>query len=161
MKKLSELLLERCTIEVQTPALHPNPALVLFGDVLDPDKVINSPEIEKLAGYFFANSTLSLAQVEDPEKLHDWLRDEQYKTDVQGRAMIYPVKAKFEDWTLETHSDEYSGPLYIHVLSTDEAELNILTITCQWYDGLFRNDYYVVGAVIDIEDLGKIIGTRI
>lgn len=161
MKKLSELLLERCTIEVQTPALHPNPALVLFGDVLDPDKVINSPEIEKLADYFFANPHLSVVQVEDPEKVHNWLREEQYKTDVQGRAMLYPVKAKFEDWTLETHSDEYSGPLYIQVLSTDEAFLNILTINCQWDDGLFRNDYYVVGAVIDIEDLGKIIGTRI
>lgn len=160
MKKLSEILLERCTLEVQTPALHPTPALVLFGDVLDPDKVINSPEIEKLAGYFFANSNLSVVQVEDPEKVHDWLREEQYKTDVQGRAMLYPVKAKFEDWTLETHSDEYSGPLYIQVLSTDEAALNILTITCQWYDGLFRNDYYVVGAIVATDDLEIILKDR-
>ena len=157
MKKLSDTILERRMIEVQTPQLYPSPLLVLFGDVLDPEKVIISPEIEKLAGYFFANSTLSLAQVEDLEKLHDWLRDAQYKTDVQGRAMIYPVKARFEDWTLETHSDEYSGPLYIQVLTTDEAALNILTITCQWYDGLFRNDYYVVGAIVAAEDLEKII----
>ena len=157
MKKLSEILLERCTLEVQTPALHPTPALVLFGDVLDPDKVIHSPEIEKLAGYFFASSTLSLAQVEDSERLHDWLSDEQYKTDVQGHAMIYPVKARFEDWTLDTHGDEFSGPLYVQVLSTDDAALNILTITCQWHDGLFRNDYYVVGAIVAVEDLEKII----
>ncbi len=161
MKKLSEILLEQRTIEVQTPPLHPTPLLVLFGDVLDPDKVINSPEIGKLAGYFFANSTLSLAQVEGPEKLHDWLRDEQYKADVQGRAMIYPVKARFEDWTLDTHSDQFSGPLYVQVLSTDEATLNILTITCQWYDGLFRNDYYVVGAIVSADDLERNIKTRI
>ena len=161
MKKLSEILLEQRTIEVQTPPLHPTPTLVLFNDVLDPDKVINSPEIGKLAGYFFANSTLSLAQVEDPEKLHDWLREEQYKTDVQGRAMIYPVKARFEDWTLDTHGDEFSGPLYVQVLSTDEAALNILTITCQWYDGVFRNDYYVVGAIVSADDLERIIKTRI
>ena len=161
MKKLSEILLEQRTIEVQTPPLHHTPLLVLFGDVLDPDKVINSPEIGKLAGYFFANSTLSLAQVEDPEKLHDWLREEQYKTDVQGRAMIYPVKARLEDWTLDTHSDEFYGPLYVQVLSTDEAALNILTITCQWYDGLFRNDYYVVGAIVSADDLERIIKTRI
>lgn len=161
MKKLSEILLEQRTIEVQTPPLHPTPTLVLFNDVLDPDKVINSPEIGKLAGYFFANSTLSLAQVEDSEKLHDWLRDEQYKMDVQGRAMIYPVKARFEDWTLETHGDEFSGPLYVQVLSTDEAALNILTITCQWYNGLFRNDYYVVGAIVSADDLERIIKTRI
>ncbi len=161
MKKLSEILLEQRTIEVQTPPLHPTPTLVLFNDVLDPDKVINSPEIGKLAGYFFANTTLSLAQVEDPEKLHDWLRDEQYKMDVQGRAMIYPVKARFEDWTLDTHSDQFSGPLYVQVLSTDEAALNILTITCQWYNGLFRNDYYVVGAIVSADDLERIIKTRI
>ena len=161
MKKLSEILLEQRTIEVQTPPLHPTPTLVLFNDVLDPDKVISSPEIGKLAGYFFANSTLSLAQVEDSEKLHDWLRDEQYKMDVQGRAMIYPVKARFEDWTLETHGDEFSGPLYVQVLSTDEAALNILTITCQWYNGLFRNDYYVVGAIVSADDLERIIKTRI
>lgn len=161
MKKLSEILLEQRTIEVQTPPLHLTPTLVLFNDVLDPDKVINSPEIGKLAGYFFANSTLSLAQVEDPEKLHDWLRDEQYKTDVLGRAMIYPVKARFEDWTQDTRGDEFSGPLYVQVLSTDEATLNILTITCQWYDGLFRNDYYVVGAIVSADDLERIIKTRI
>ena len=155
MKKLSETLLEQCTIGVQSPS--PTPSLVLFGNVLDSEKVVNSPEIGKLVEYFFGTSTLSVVQVEDPEKLHDWLSDEQYKTDVQGRAMLYPVKAKFEDWTLETHSDEYSGPLYIQVLSTDEAVLNILTITCQWYDGLFRNDYYVVGAIVSADDLTKII----
>ena len=155
MKKLSETLLEQSTNEVQSPS--PTPSLVLFGDVLDPEKVVNSPELGKLAEYFFGTSTLSVVQVEDPEKLHDWLRDEQYKTDVQGRAMLYPVKAKFEDWTLETHSDEYSWPLYIQVLSTDEAVLNILTITCQWYDGLFRNDYYVVGTIVSADDLTKII----
>lgn len=157
MKKLSETLLEQRMIEVQSPSPSLTPSLVLFGNVLDSGKVVNSPEIGKLAEYFFGTSTLSVVQVEDPEKLHDWLRDEQYKTDVQGRAMLYPVKAKFEDWTLETHSDEYSGPLYIQVLSTDEAVLNILTITCQWYDGLFRNDCYVVGAIVSADDLTKII----
>ncbi len=155
MRKLSELMNE------PRETLSSRLALVLFDNVLDPEKVLQSPEIGKLAGYFFANTTLSLAQVEDPEKLHDWLREEQYKTDVQGRAMIYPVKARFEDWTLDTHSDEFSGPLYVQVLSTDEAALYILTITCQWYDGLFRNDYYVVGAIVSADDLERIIKTRI
>jgi hypothetical protein len=155
MRKLSELMNE------PRETLSSRLALVLFDNVLDPEKVLQSPEIGKLAGYFFANTTLSLAQVEDPEKLHDWLREEQYKTDVQGRAMIYPVKARFEDWTLDTHSDEFSGPLYVQVLSTDEAALNILTITCQWYNGLFRNDYYVVGAIVSADDLERIIKTRI
>lgn len=157
MKKLSETLLEQRMIEVQSPSPSPTPSLVLFGDVLDSEKVINSLEIGRLAEYFFGTSTPTVVQVEDQERLHDWLREEQYKMAVQGRTMIYPVKAKFEDWTLETHSDEYFGPLYIHVLSTDEAELNILTITCQWYDGLFRNDHYVVGAIVAAEDLEKLV----
>ena len=156
MKKLSETLLEQSTNEVQSPSPSPTPSLVLFGDVLDPEKVVNSPELGKLAEYFFGTSTLTVLQVEGQEKLHDWFREEQYKLGVQGRTMIYPVKAKFEDWTLETHCDEYSGPLYIHVLSTDEAGLN-LTITCQWYDGLFRNDYSVVGAIVAAEDLEKLV----
>jgi len=161
MKKLSEILLEQHITEVQTPTIHHTPSLVLFGDVLDPEKVIRSPELGKLAGYMFGDSNLSIVQVEDQEKLHDWFREEQYKIDVQGRAMIYPVKAKFEDWTLDTHSDEYSEPLYVQVLFTEDTALDILTITCQWYDGVFRNDYYVVGAIIDAEDLNKIVGAPI
>ena len=155
MRKLSELMNE------PRETLSSRLALVLFDNVLDPEKVLQSPEIGKLAGYFFANTTLSLAQVEDPEKLHAWHREEQYKTDVQGRAMSYPVKARFEDWALDTHGDEFSGPLYVQVLSTDEAVLNILTITCQWYDGVFRNDYYMVGAIVSAEDLERIIKTKI
>ena len=157
MKKLSEILLERCTIEVQTPALHPTPALVLFGDVLDPDKVINSPEIEKLAGYFFANSNLSVVQVEDPEKVHDWLREEQYKTDVQGRAMLYPVQTPFEELTLDTQGDLFAGPAYALLFTPDGATHNVLTITCLWNDGLFRNDNYVIGAIIDSLDLEQVL----
>ena len=147
MRTLSELMNE------QRETLSSRLALVLFDNVLDPEKVLQSPEIGKLAGYFFANTTLSVAQVEDPEKLHDWLRDEQYKADVQGRAMIYPVKARFEDWTLDTHGDEFSGPLYVQIFSPGNTGRDVLTITCQWSDGLFRNDYYVIGAIIDIGDM--------
>ena len=156
MKKLSEILLEQHITEVQTPPLHHTPSLVLFSDVLDQEKVIRSLELAKLAGYIFGNSTLSLVQVEDSEKLHDWFREEQYKIDAQGRAMIYPVKAKFEDLTLDTYSDEYSGPLYVQVLFTEDTALDILTITCKWFDGLFRNDYYVVGVIVDAKDLERI-----
>lgn len=156
MKKLSEILSEHRITEVQTPQIQHTPSLVLFGDVLDEEKVTRSAEIAKLTGYVFGNSTLSVVQVEDPDKLHDWFREEQYKIDVQGRAMIYPVKAKFEDLTSDTHSDEYSGPLNVQVLFTEDTALDILTITCQWYDGLFRNDYYVVGVIVDAKDLERI-----
>lgn len=156
MKKLSEILSEHRITEEQTPSLHHTPSLVLFGDVLDKEKIIRSPELAKLAGFMFGDSTLSVVQVEDSEKLHDWFREEQYKIDAQGRAMIYPVKAKFEDLTSDTHSEEFSGPLYVQVLFTEDTALDILTITCKWFDGLFRNDYYVVGVIVDSKDLERI-----
>ena len=147
MKKLSQL------------KRHPSTqSLVLFDDVLDGEKLLQSSEIKKLIAYFYDNFELSVVQVENPERLQDVLREEQYRADVQNGAMIYPVKARFENLTLETHNEEFSGPLYIQVFTPTGAIFDVLTITCQWSDGLFRNDYYVVGAIVDAEDLRAILG---
>lgn len=146
MKKLSSIM-----------RLPSNQALVLFNDVLDGEKLLLSPEIEKLATHFYGQSALSLVQVENPERLHDWLRDEQYKADCQERSMIYPVKATFDCLAQNTYSDEFSGPLYVQIFLPSETVFNVLTITCKWYDGLFRNDYYVIGAIVDAEDLKTIL----
>ena len=127
--------------------------LVLFDDVLDGDKLLQSPEIKALVEHFYGCVNLSIVRVDDPEKLHEWLRDAQYKFDRQETGMIYPVKARFDDLTLDTHSDQFCGPLYVRILTPDEAVFDVLTITCCWDDGLFRNDYYVVGAIVDAEDL--------
>ena len=135
--------------------------LVLFDDVLDGEKVLQSPEIKKLIEYFYGNYELSVVQVENPERLHDWLRDEQYKADAQSGAMIYPFKARFDDLILETHSDEFSGPLYAQMFSTKISDSFVLTITCHWSDGIFLNDYYVAGAVVDMEDLKTILGKNL
>ena len=74
------------------------------------------------------------------DQLHDKFRDEQYKADVQGRAMIYPVKADFGDLTLDSFSDQFSGPLYVQIFTPDIADYDVLTFTCCWNDGIFRND---------------------
>lgn len=147
MRKLSELMNE------QRETLSSRLALVLFDNVLDPEKVLQSPEIEKLVGYCFGGTTLSIAQPEKPEQLQDWLREEQYKADVQSRAMTYPFKARFEDLALDTYSDQYSGPLYVQIFSPGNTGRDVLTITCQWSDGLFRNDYYVIGAILNQREL--------
>lgn len=136
-------------------------ALVLFNDVLDGEKLLQSPEIKKLIEYFYGNYELSVVRVENPGRLHDWFRDEQYKADVQGCAMIYPVKARFLDWTSDTHSEEFSGPLYVQVFTPDEAVFHGLTITCHWSDGVFRNDDYVVGAIMDTDDLKRFLDSNI
>lgn len=146
MKKLSKVM-----------RLPSTQVLVLFNDVLDGAKLLQSPEIEKLVEYFYDGYALSVVQLETPEILHDYLREEQYCSDARGGAMVYPVKAPFDDLTMDTHSDQFSGPLYVQIFTLPDASFDVLTITCKWYDGLFRNDYYVVGAIMDSDDLKRII----
>ena len=146
MKKLSQL--DR----------HPSTqSLVLFDDVLDGEKLLQSKEIKKLVAYFYDNFELSVVQIENPERLHDFFREEQYRADGQNGALIYPVKASFDDLALETHSADFSGPLYVQAFTPPGAIFDILTITCHWSDGLFLNDFYVAGAIADADDLEKII----
>lgn len=166
MKKLSELLKQQKTIEEQrtnTLMTEPQPtqSLVLFNGVLSGEKLLQSPEIEKLVNYCYGGLALTLSQTEYAEQLHDWAREEQYKADVGSRAMTYPMKAKFEDLTLDTYSNQFSGPLYVQVFHPAETIYDVLTITCRWNDGIFRNEYYVVGIIADSKDLGMIIQDRI
>ena len=135
-------------------------ALVLFDDVLDGEKLLQSPEIKALVKHFYGKVKLSLVKINEPEILHDWFRETQYKSDRQESGMIYPVKARFDDLTLATHSEEFSGPLYVRILTPDETDFTVLTITCHWFDGIFRNDYYIVGAIVDVDDLGAILKDR-
>lgn len=153
MKKLSELLLEeQHLIDGGT-----TPILILFDDVLDPEKVLQSPEVNKIVNYFFGRSIESVLQPNNLEQLHDYFRDVQYRADiVRNHAMIYPIKADFEELTLKTYSDLFSGPSYIQITLPGDTIYSVLTITCRWNDGLFSNDYYVIGAVIDLADLEKI-----
>ena len=148
MRTLSEILTE------QKDALSSrSQSLVLFDNVLDAEKVLQSQEIQKIVSFFYGRPSLSIVQVENPDKLHDWFRDEQYKADVQNRAMTYPFKSSFEDFTLPTYSNQYCGPLYVQMFSSGATEYDVLTITCHWSDGVFLNDYYVVGAIVDTNDL--------
>ena len=157
MKKLSELLLEeQRTLDIKTTPSLPNPTLVLFDNVLDPKKVLQSPEIGLLVKYCFGEAALSFTLVGDPDKLHDWFREEQYKALAQGCSKIYPFKTRLDDLTLDNHSDQFFGPLNAHLFSPNETVYDVLTITCRWNDGLFTNDYYVIGVIADTEDLEKV-----
>lgn len=151
MKKLSRLLKEQYA--------EPTQSLVLFNGVLDGERLLHSPEIETLVNHFYGGLALTLAEVNDADadRLHNWARDEQYKADAQDHAMIYHVKAKFEDLVVDTKDGQFSGPLYVQVFRPLGFAYDVLTITCQWYDGLFRNDYYVIGVIADTADLDAII----
>ena len=152
MKKLSEILME----EQQLIDSCTTPTLILFDDVLDPEKVLQSPEVDKIVNYFYGRSIVSILRPDNVEQLHDYFRDTQYRADIQTHAMIYPIKADFGELTLETYSDQFSGPAYIQITFPGDTLYSVLTITCRWNDGLFSNDYYVIGAVIDLADLEKI-----
>ena len=151
MKKLSELLLEK----QQMIDSGITPTLILFNNVLDPEKVLQSPEVEKIVTFFFGRPIASVHQPDNAEQLHDWFSDVQYRAD-ETHAMIYPIKADFGEMTMESYSDQFSGPAYIQITSTGGTVYDVLTITCKWYDGVFRNDFYVIGAVIDSGDLEKV-----
>lgn len=145
MKKLSELMMmTKDNSSVQTSTSRP--VVVLFDKILDPGKIVHSSELDTFTNHFFGKPISAILGTDHNEELHDWLRDELYKANVQGRSMVYPIKARFEDLAHDTHSDEYSAPLYLFLFDTDEIK-NLLVLTCQWYDGLFRNDYYVVGVI--------------
>ena len=154
MRKFSEIIKEQ-KVEQKNLESESGQALILFDNVLDSEKVLQSQEIEKLVICFLGKPSLSVQKLENAEKLHDWFRDEQYKADVQDRALVYPFKARFEDLTLENYNDQFSGPLLSQVFSSESTDNNVLTLTCPWYNGIFRNDYYVIGVIIDSADLKR------
>ena len=150
MRKLSE-----------TPIKSSSQVLVLFDEVLDGYKLLQSPEILALVKHFYGKVELSLVKImDDPEELHDWFREAQYRADAQGGAQVYPFKVPFEEMTLATHSDQFSGPLYVQIFTPYNAIFDVITLTCHWFDGIFWNDNYVVGAVVDAGDLGAILKDR-
>ena len=150
MKKLSELMMTKENSSVETSTSRP--VVVLFDKVLDPGKVIHSAEIDTFTNHFYGHSISATLGTDHDEELQDWLRDELYKAGIKGRSMIYPFKARFEDLAHDTHNDDYSGPLYLFLFDTDEIK-NLLVITCNLYDGLFRNDSYVVGVIASEETI--------
>ena len=161
MRRLSEILAEGKKAVVEAPAI-PVPesdwqSLVLFDNVLDGERLLSLPEIQKLLIYFFGHPRISLVETNYPEELHDFLIDVVYKADVKGLAMVYPVKASFEEMAIPGHSEEYSGPLYIQIIHPDQMENDLLVLTCRWTDNLFHNDSYIIGLIADSDDLITIV----
>lgn len=158
MKKLSELMtMTKDNSSVETSTYRP--VVVLFDKVLDAGKLIHCQELDTFANHFYGQSISATLGTDHDDELHNWLRDELYKANVQERSMVYPIKAAFEDLVRDTHSDEYSGPLYLFLFDTDEIK-NLLVLTCHWYDGLFRNDYYVVGVIAQEDRVLGLIENR-
>ena len=161
MRRLSEILAEGKKAVVEAPTI-PVPesdwqSLVLFDNVLDGERLLSLPEIQKLLIYFFVQPSISLLYFNYLFDFHDFLIDVVYKADVKGLAMVYPVKASFEEMAIPGHSEEYSGPLYIQIIHPDQMENDLLVLTCRWTDNLFHNDSYIIGLIADSDDLITIV----
>ena len=161
MRKLSELIAEEKKAMAETPVIAVPESdwqsLILFDGVLNGEHLLSSPEIQKLLIYFYGQPRISIVETNYPEELHDWLRDALYSADVSGQAMVYPVKASFEEMAVQGHSAEYAGPLYIQIIRPDPTENDLLVLTCRWANNLFHNDTYIIGLIADSDDLITIV----
>ena len=159
MKKLSELMaLTTNDSSVVTTATRPT--LVLFDSVLNSDKVLKSKEVDILANHFFGGSVHSVLVTVYEESLKDYISNERYKAGVQSRSMIYPFKAKFDDFSQDSPGDGFSGPLYLVVFNNDDLS-GLLVFICHWNDEVFTNDSYVVGAIGLEDELKKLIDNKL
>lgn len=161
MRKLSQILTEEKKAVAEVPAIAVAESdwqsLILFDNVLNGEHLLSSPEIQKLLIYFYGQPRISIVETNYPKELHDWLRDMLYTADVNGRAMVYPVKASFEEMAVQGHSAEYSGPLDIQIIHPDLVENDLLVLTCRWANNLFHNDTFIIGLVADSDDLVSIV----
>lgn len=160
MRKLSQILTEeKEAAEVPAVAVSESDwqSLILFDGVLNGEHLLSSPEIQKLLIYFYGQPRISIVETNYPKELHDWLRDMLYTADVNGQAMVYPVKASFEEMAVQGHSAEYAGPLYIQIIHPDLVENDLLVLTCRWANTIFHNDTYIIGLIADSDDLVSIV----
>ena len=160
MKKLSELMAMTTTISPEVTEQTPRPTLVLFDGVLDSSKVLKSKEVDILANHFFGGSVHSVLVTVYEESLKDYISNELYKAGVQSRSMIYPFKAKFEDFAQDSPGEGFSGPIYLVVFNNDEFS-GLLVFICHWNDDVFTNDSYVVGAIGLEDELKNLIDNKL
>lgn len=161
MRKLSQILAEEKIAVAEVPVIAVTESdwqsLLLFDGVVNGEAFLSLPEIQKLLIYFYGQARISIVETNYPEELHDWLRDALYKADLTGQAMVYPVKASFEEVAIQGHSAEFSGPLCIQIIHPDQMENDLLVLTCRWANTLFHNDSYIIGLIADSDDLATIV----
>lgn len=161
MRKLSQILAEEKKAVAAVPVIAVTESdwqsLILFDGILNGERLLSSPEIQKLLIYFYGQPRISVVETNYPKELHDWLRDALYTADVSGQAMVYPVKTSFDEMAIQGCSAEYAGPLYIQIIHPDQIENDLLVLTCYWANNLFHNDSYIIGLIADSDDLATIV----
>ena len=136
-------------------------SIVLFEHVLDGERILTLPEINKLLRYFYGQAKPSVVRTNYTDDLQFWVGHELYEADDNEENVIYPFKASLEEMRTDEliiHNGEYSGPLSIVSFKPEEpVEKDFLAITCKWRNELFSNDHYILGVIADTDDLYNII----
>lgn len=136
-------------------------SLITFEHILDGNKLMASPEMQKILRYFYGQARASVVRTNYADDLQAWINRELCLADMKGTMMIYPLTATYEEMRTDeniVHPGEYSGSLsVISFTPRTPVERDFLAITCKWQDGLFRNDNFVLGIIADTDDLYSII----
>ena len=107
-------------------------SLITFEHILDWDKLIASPEIQKILRYFYGQSRPSVVRTNYTDDLQFWVGHELYEADDNEENVIYPFTASLEEMRTDEpiiHNGEYSGPLNIVSFKPDEhVEKDFLAI---------------------------------
>lgn len=162
MKRLNNITPQKdlCLPVVEDGKVASWQPLITFEHILDVDKLIASPEIQKILRYFYGQARPSVARTNYTDDLQFWLNHELYEADMDKDTIVYPFKASFEEISMDNpivRNGEYSGPLNLTSFKPTSANYDLLAITCNWRDEFFRNDHYVIGVIADTDDLYNII----
>ena len=92
MKKLSDILSAEQAVTL-TPYIENEEVtswqgLILFDDVLDGGKILDSPEVEKLLVYVYGQKRISQVNTDYTEGLQDWLMDINKSTRVYNLNLL-------------------------------------------------------------------------
>lgn len=163
MRRLSNITLQKdlCLPLIEDGKVESWQSLITFEHIIDGDKLMASPEIQKILRYFYGQARPSVVRTNYTDDLQFWVGHELYGADDNEENVIYPFKGSLKEMRTDDpiiHNGEYSGPLSIVSFKPEEpVENDFLAITCKWCDELFRNDSYVIGVIADTDDLYNII----
>lgn len=163
MRKLSNIVLQNdlCLPLIEDGNVESWQSVITFEHILDGDKLIASPEIQKMLRYFYGQARPSVVRTNYTDDLQAWINRELCLADMKGTMITYPLTATYEEMRNDedkVHPGAYSGALsVISFKPKTPVEKDFLAITCKWQDGLFLNDNFVLGIIADTDDLYGII----
>lgn len=162
MRKLSNPVNQKdlCLPVIEDGNVESWQSIILFEHILDGNKMMASPEIQKILRYFYGQARPSVVRTNYTDDLQFWLNHELYEADMDKDAMVYHFKASFDEMRMNepiVRKGEYSGPLNLTSFKPTSANYDLIAITCNWHDEFFSNDHYVLGVIADTDDLYNII----